>query len=87
MLLTGSVGELKRNGPRPLPLAFSLLAHACVLTILAGERPIQLPKTKSAYEQKIQGREQKLVWYHFKEKLPEVKPTQAKRITGRCARK
>jgi TonB family protein len=55
-----------------------MFVHGCVLALLVGQRPIVIPKPKSAYEQLIQGREHKLVWYHFKEKLPEVKPTRAK---------
>lgn len=78
MLLNGRVGETKGGGPRPLSLGLSVLAHACVLSLLAGQRPIVIPKQKSAYELMIQGREHKLVWYHFKEKLPEVRPTRTK---------
>jgi TonB family protein len=61
-----------------LSLGLSLLVHGCVVALLAGSRPITIPKPKSAYEQLIAGREHKLVWYHFKEKLPEVKPATAK---------
>jgi TonB family protein len=78
MLLEGKIGENSVGGPKPLSLALSVLVHACVLSLLAGSRPIHLPKPKSAYEQLIAGREHKLIWYHFKEKLPEVKPTRTK---------
>jgi TonB family protein len=78
MLLEGRVGENNVGGPKPLSLGLSVLVHACVLALLAGSRPIHLPKPKSAYEQLIQGHEQKLVWYHLK-KLPEVKSTRARK--------
>jgi TonB family protein len=78
MLLNGIVGETTLNRPRPLSLGLSVLAHGCVLALIAGPRPPVIPRPKSAYQMMIEGREHKLVWYHFKEKLPEVKPTRAK---------
>jgi TonB family protein len=78
MLLNGSVTESTWYGPRPLSLGMSVLAHACMLSVLMGARPITLPKPRSMYDLTIKGREHKLVWYHFKEKLPEVKPANAK---------
>jgi TonB family protein len=78
MLLNGRVAETNGSGPRPISLGLSVLVHACVLSLLAGERPIVIPKPKSAYELLIQNREHKLVWYHFKEKLPEVRPVKSK---------
>lgn len=77
-LLDGRVAGTKGNGPGPLSLGLSVLAHACVLSWMAGARPIHLPKPPTAYDLAIKGREQKLVWYHFEKKLPEVKPMRAK---------
>src|ERR1035441_8862202 len=74
MLLNERVGERNGHGPRPLPMGLSVLAHACVLSFIAGTHPVQLPKSKSLYDLTIKGNEHKLVWYHFKEKLPDVKP-------------
>ena len=37
-----------------------------------------MPRPQSLYQQTIAGREHKLVWYHFKEKLPETKPVREK---------
>ena len=48
--------------------------------------PHYATKPPTAYDLAIKGREHKLVWYHFKEKLPEVKPTRSKADTGPCAR-
>jgi TonB family protein len=76
-LLNGSIEEHSGQGPAPLSIGFSILIHACVLSLIAGARGIQLPKPQSAYQQMIQGKEHKLVWYHFKEKLPEIKPAQS----------
>ncbi len=75
MLLSGIVEKKTGNGPRALPLSLSVLVHGCVLAVIAGPRPPVIPKPKSAYQMMIEGREHKLIWYHFKEKLPEVKPT------------
>lgn len=77
MLLNGQVAETGANRPAPLSLGFSVLLHACVLSLLAGARGIQLPRPQSAYQQLIQPNEHKLVWYHFKEKLPEIKTTRS----------
>jgi TonB family protein len=78
MLLNGRVTESSGQGPAPLSIGFSVLLHACVLALLAGSRGIQLPRPPTAYQQMIKGREHKLVWYHFKEKLPEIKPLRSK---------
>jgi len=78
MLLSGQLGDTRVNGPRPLSLGLSLLGHGFLVAWLGGAGPLVLPKSKSAYEMKIEGREHKLVWYHFKEKLPEVRPTHTK---------
>jgi TonB family protein len=77
MLLNGRVVETGGNGPAPLSIGFSVLLHACVLSLLAGTRGIQLPRPRTAYQQLIQVQEHKLVWYHFKEKLPEIQPSRA----------
>ncbi len=78
MLLNGRVTESSGGGPAPISIGMSFLLHACVLSLLAGARGIQLPRPQSAYQQLIERQEHKLVWYHFKEKLPEIKPTRAK---------
>jgi len=78
LLLDGRFAETGGHGPRPLPIGFSILLHACLLALLAGARPIHLPKPQSAYRQTIEGREHKLVWYRFKEKLPEIRPLRSK---------
>ena len=79
MLLNGRVGETNVHGPRPLPIGISVLAHACVLSLIAGPRPVQLPRSKSLYDLTIRNNEHKLVWYHFKkDKLPDVKPMVSK---------
>jgi TonB family protein len=65
---------LTPSGPRPLPVFGSLLAHGAVLSLVAlGPLP-RAPQPRSLYEQVIQPHEHELVWYSFKEKLPEVSP-------------
>src|ERR1041385_4053880 len=78
MLLNGRLSETAGRGPKPMSLALSLALHAGVAGWMVGERPIVLPKPKSTYDQLIKGREQKLVWYHFKEKLPDVQSARAR---------
>lgn len=61
--------------PRPLPLLSSLLIHGMVLGWVAWgppERPEERPR--SLYAQVIAPNEKKLVWFSFREKLPEVSP-------------
>src|SRR5262249_2844424 len=59
-----------RRGPRAAPVAFSLTVHLTVLAAVAfGPRPA---KRESAYQREIAPNEKKLVWYHFRDKLPDV---------------
>ncbi len=60
--------------PRPAPIAVSLLMHAVLLAFVAVSPAVDLPQNPSAYAQLIEGREHKLVWYKFKDKLPDVSP-------------
>ena len=62
--------------PRPAPIAASLAAHAVLFALIAVSPAVDLPQNPSAYKQLIEGREHKLVWYKFKDKLPDVSPTQ-----------
>ena len=63
--------------PRPAPIAASLAAHAVLLALVAVSPAVDLPRNPSAYKQLIAGQEHKLVWYKFKDKLPDVSPTQS----------
>jgi TonB family protein len=65
--------------PRPAPFAVSLLTHGLILAWLASG-PVR-EETKSLYAQAIAPHASKLVWYNFREKLPEVSPTAARRPT------
>ena len=79
MLLNGRLAEAERIGPRPLPASLSLLIHGLGVLYIVFSGPFEMPKTKTAFQLAIEGHEQKLVWYHFKEKLPAVKPTRAQK--------
>jgi TonB family protein len=64
---------------RPDALAVSLLLHVAVFFALINAPEIKLPKaSKSAYQQAIAGKEDKLVWFKFKDKLPDVAPSRAR---------
>jgi TonB family protein len=63
--------------PRPAPFAVSLLTHGLILVWLASG-PVR-EKPKSLYAQVIAPHASKLVWYNFREKLPDVSPTAARR--------
>ena len=66
---------LTPSGPRPLPVVFSLVAHAGVLSFVAfGPRPNLAERPRSLYEQVIKPHEHQLVWYSFRQKLPDVSP-------------
>ncbi len=61
--------------PRPAPFAFSLLTHGLILAWVASG-PVR-EKPQSLYAQVIAPHASKLVWYNFREKLPEVTPPAA----------
>jgi TonB family protein len=63
--------------PRPAPFAVSLLTHGLILVWLASG-PVR-EKPKSLYAQVIAPHASKLVWYNFREKLPDVSPAAARR--------
>jgi|HubBroStandDraft_1064217.scaffolds.fasta_scaffold03503_5 TonB family protein len=59
--------------PRPAPFAVSLLTHGLLLVWVASG-PVR-EKPASLYAQAIAPHVNKLVWYNFREKLPDVSPT------------
>lgn len=61
--------------PRPAPFAVSLLTHGLILAWLAAGPVREEPK--SLYAQAIEPHAGKLVWYNFREKLPDVSPAAA----------
>src|SRR5579871_3867861 len=66
------------RGPQPKALTGSLALHAALIgwmffgPSLGTCTPQQAPK--NAYQELIAGNEKKLVWYNFRDKLPEVSP-------------
>jgi TonB family protein len=57
---------------RPFPFAVSLLTHGLILAwVVSG--PVR-EKPESLYAQVIKPHASKLVWYNFREKLPDVSP-------------
>lgn len=66
---------LTRSGPRPQPIALSLVAHAGILSLVVlGPVPHPSSRPQSLYELAIKPHEHELVWYSFRQKLPEVSP-------------
>ena len=63
--------------PRPAIFAISWLAHGLVLAWVAFAPAREEPK--SLYALAIKPHESKLVWYDFREKLPDVSPTPARK--------
>jgi len=65
-------------GPSPRSLVCSVGLHAALIgwmffgPSLGGGRPPE--PTKNIYQQLIEPNEKKLVWYNFKDKLPQVSP-------------
>jgi TonB family protein len=77
MLGAARTAPLTRSGPRPLPIGFSLLAHAGLLSFVAlSPAPSGARRPLSLYDELIKPREHELVWYSFRQKLPEVSPSQ-----------
>src|SRR5216684_2875705 len=65
--------EASSKGSKAGPVIISLIAHLCVLALVAfGPPPSRKPP--SAYQQLIAPHEKKHVWYRFDKKLPEVSP-------------
>ena len=58
--------------PRALPVGFSLAVHAGLLALLMIRSNV--PPRQNAYQQLIAGKEPKLLWYKFRDKLPDVRP-------------
>lgn len=69
MILKIAVQKPKR---KPVGFALSLCAHAIFFVWVAG--PAWPSRSPSEYDQVIRPRETKLVWYNFKQKLPDVSP-------------
>jgi TonB family protein len=85
MFSAAKAAPLTRSGPRPLPIAFSVLAHAGLLSLVAlSPRPSASHKSRSLYDEVIRPHEHQLVWYSFRQKLPEVSPpeTQSSKPPG-----
>ena len=74
MFGAATTAPLTRSGPRPLPIAFSLLVHGGLLALVASGPVSGRLRPQSLYEQVIKPHEHELVWYKFREKLPEVSP-------------
>jgi TonB family protein len=67
-----------RRGPKPSALAGSVGLHSALVAWMffgpsPGSRTPAEP-AKNPYQQLIAGNEKKLVWYNFRDKLPQVSP-------------
>jgi len=75
MFSAARTAPLTRSGPRPQPIALSLVAHAGILALVVlGPASSTSRRSRSLYDQMIKPREHQLVWYSFRQKLPEVSP-------------
>lgn len=71
---TSLFGETARAPRNPFAAAVSFLLHgAALIWVAVLPATTQREKPKSAYDQFIKPNEKKLVWYRFKEKLPETR--------------
>jgi TonB family protein len=68
---------LGRAGSRPLAFSFSLALHGTLLALVAFGPPPGATRERSQYETLIKPHEEKLVWYNFRQKLPEVSPLES----------
>ena len=66
--------RLRGNPLRPAPYLLSLCFHAALVMALWLVSSGLPPPTPSAYEQLIKGKESQIVFYKFKDKLPDVQP-------------
>src|ERR1700728_4778467 len=78
MSLTLYIGNPRKQRKRLGPVVTSVGLHGIAFFALMSAPEIKLPTpAKSEYKQVIEGKEEKLVWYRFKE-LPDVTPPQVK---------
>ena len=73
-----------RLGPSPASLASSVVLHASLIGWMFFGPSLSTsptPPEKNIYQQLIEPNEKKLVWYNFKEKLPEVSPLERRGIS------
>jgi len=76
MLLDAQDGK-RRSGPSPTSLASSVALHTLLVSWMffgpsvSGKPPAP---PKNIYQQLIEPNEKKLVWYNFRDKLPQVSP-------------
>lgn len=71
--------EPARERRRALSLGISLGIHATAFFVLLGAPALRLPRpseTPSEFRQKIEGRENKIVWYKLRRELPRVTPSE-----------
>src|SRR5215472_7982120 len=71
--------EPARERRRVLGLGISLSIHAVAFFVLLGAPALRLPRpseTPSEFRQKIEGRENKIVWYKLRRELPRVTPSE-----------
>lgn len=69
--------RVRRNISRPVPWLVSLLFHGGLVGLLWLVSNGVPAKTPSAYDQLIKGKEAQIVFYKFKDKLPDVRPAQS----------
>jgi len=64
-----------RDRYRGFAAAVSTAVHATAFFALVHAPAVTLPRpSESEYKQAIAGREQKIVWYKFRDKLPDISP-------------
>src|SRR5215472_16932376 len=71
--------EPARERRRVLGLGISLSIPATAFFVLLGAPALRLPRpseTPSEFRQKIEGRENKIVWYKLRRELPRITPSQ-----------
>src|SRR6476659_1428682 len=75
----------KRFGPSPSSLVGSITLHSVLIGwMFLGPQFAARPPApeKNIYQQLIEPNQKKLVWYNFREKLPEVSPLERRGISS-----
>jgi TonB family protein len=79
-------GVASGRRPTPLPAASnprrsrSFCLSLCIVGLLALSSATQSAAPRSLYDQEIRPYEHKLIWYSLKNRTPDVRPTEAKKI-------
>jgi TonB family protein len=71
---------------RRFPFGFSSVVHGCILLWVAfGPAPEPPEVRKTAYDELIRPYENRIIWYHLKDKMPDIAPESKRAVEMRAS--